>query len=161
MKALSCEEANLVIEAAAMGDPVPEALDTHIAGCRACASRLTLARRIDRALQERTVPLPSPGFTAGVMARLRREQWRAEQVVDFGFNLALAAGILFIVAGLAGLAWQFGALQIGDDLVTMVAAGVGVVARRAATDTRFVMFGMLLVTTAAGLWWWAEEDLML
>ena len=155
---MSCDQANRFIEAAAMGDAIPPESEAHIAGCRVCAGRLALARRIDLTLQLRPVPVPPASFTASVMRRLRDERWQAERVVDFGFNLAVALGLLIIVAGLGGFAWQLGLVHISDDVVKAVAESATVVVRRAVADSRIVMIGMLLITTAVGVWWWAEED---
>ena len=153
-----CEEANPFIEAAALGEPIPEAIEAHIASCRACATRLALARRIDLTLQLRPVPAPPATFTASVMRRLRDERWRAERVVDFGFNVAIALGVLVIAAGLGGFAWQLGLLHVSDDVVKFVADNATLIARRAAADSRIVTIAMLLITTAIGVWLWAEED---
>jgi hypothetical protein len=114
---------------------------------------------IERALAERDVPSPSAGFTAGVMARVVKERWRTERVVDFGFNLAVAVGVLFILAGGAGLAMSLGFLHITIDFETLVdltrsrVAGSEVIsqAQTVATAAVVLMF-------ALGLWWWAEAD---
>ena len=158
---MSCDEANRFIEAAAMGEAIPPEIEAHIAGCRPCAARLALARRIDLTLQQRPVPVPSGSFTAAVMRRLRDERWQTERVVDFGFNLAVAFGLLIIVAGLGGFAWQLGLVHISDDVLKVVADSATMVVRRAVADSRVVMIGMLLITTAVGVWWWAEENVTL
>lgn len=155
---MSCDEANPFIEAAAVGEAVPDAVVLHLDDCRHCRARLTLAKQIDLALKRRPVPAPSPGFTTSVMRRLRDERWHAERVVDLGFNLAVSAGILIIAVGLAGLAWRLGIVHIDEAALQLLADGASLVVRRVATDSRLVMFGMLLVTTAVGLWWWAEEE---
>ena len=48
------------------------------------------------------------------MARIGQEKWQTERVVDIGFNLAIAAGVLVILAGGAGLAWSLGFFTIDD-----------------------------------------------
>ena len=68
---MTCDEANLAIEAAAVGDPLEARVEAHLAECRICRGRLALARRIDLALQQRPVPAPPATFTASVMRRLR------------------------------------------------------------------------------------------
>ena len=155
---MSCDEANPFIEAVAVGEPVPDPIAAHIADCRQCRSRLTLATQIDLALQRRPVPAPPAAFTASVMSRLRDERWHAERVVDLGFNVAVSLGMLIIVIGLAGLAWRLGVVHIDEAVWTLLADGAALVVRRAAMDSRLVMIGMLLVTTAVGLWWWVEEE---
>ena len=50
------------------------------------------------------------------MARVGQEKWKTERVVDIGFNLAIAAGVLVILAGGAGLAWSLGFFTITIDV---------------------------------------------
>src|SRR5215207_5984445 len=158
---MSCDEANRFIEAAAVSEPIPDAVEEHIAGCPVCARRLALARRIDLTLQHRPIPAPPATFTGSVMRRLRDERWQTERAIDLGFNVAVAIGALIIVVGLGGFAWRLGFVDVSDDVLRVVVESAGGAARRAVTDTRIVMIGMLLVTTAIGLWWWTEEDVTL
>lgn len=155
---MTCDEANLSIEGAAVGDALEARVEAHLADCRDCRGRLALARRIDLALQQRPVPSPPATFTAAIMRRLRDERWQAERVVDFGFNVAVALGALVIVAGLAGLAWRFGLVHVNSEALRLLVDAGGVVAKRVATDTRIIMAAMLLVSTAVALWWWSEEE---
>src|SRR5262245_21878687 len=89
---------------------------THLQSCAVCGGRLGRARAIHGLLLTREMPAPPASFTAGVMARVQRERWKDEQVVDFGFNLAIAAGVLLIVGGVLALAWSFGLLTFGMDV---------------------------------------------
>jgi anti-sigma factor RsiW len=155
---MSCDEANLVIEAVAAGDEVPDAAQAHIAGCSRCAARLALARRIDAALAGRPVPAPAASFTSAVLARLRRDRWRSEQVVDVGFNIAVAAGLILIVGGIAGIAYRAGALALSAEMAAFVFGYTRTVASGIVADARLVTIATLLLTTAVGLWWWAEGD---
>jgi anti-sigma factor RsiW len=155
---MTCDEANPFIEAAAVGDPLAASVEAHLADCPVCRARLAVARRIDLALQQRPVASPPATFTGAVMRRLRDERWQAERVVDFGFNVAVALGVLVVVAGVGGLAWRLGFVHVSDDLVRLLFDAGGAIARRAATDTRILLAGMLLVTTAVALWWWSEEE---
>jgi anti-sigma factor RsiW len=155
---MHCEAVDPFIEAVAVGDSVPDHVTAHIASCARCAPRLAMAQRIEASLVSRAVAVPSTDFTSAVIGRVRRERWRAEQVVDFGFNVAVGLGVLLIVAGLAGLAWRTGVLQIGGEMSTLLLRAVRTAATRAVADSQLVVFVALLLTTAAGLWWWAEED---
>jgi anti-sigma factor RsiW len=155
---MSCDQANEFIEAAAVGEPLPDPVAAHLGECRRCAARLALARRIDLTLQRRPIPAPPPNFTAAVLRRLRDERWHAERVVDLGFNLAVSFGVLAIFLGLAGLAWRLGVVHIDETVLNLARDAATEVARRAATDTRILMFGTLLVSTAVALWWWAQEE---
>jgi anti-sigma factor RsiW len=157
LEAMTCDEANTFIEAVAMGDTVAEELAAHLAGCGQCAPRLALARRIDLTLKERVVPAASPGFTGSVMARLRRDRWRTEQVVDLSFNIAVATGVLLVLGGIAGFAWRAGAFAIGGDIAALMVSATRTVVTRAAMDLQVITAIMLLISTAFGLWWWSEE----
>jgi len=155
---MTCDEANTFIEAAAVGDAVPEEVRAHVASCRVCAARLALAQRIEHALAHRPVaPVPAD-FTAAMMTRIRRERWRTEQVIDVGFNIAAVVGILLIVGGAAGVLWRAGAIQLGGEMATMLFGVSRTVALRAVADVRVIMLSVLLLSTALGLWWWAEEE---
>jgi hypothetical protein len=154
----ACEVAAAEIDGAAVGEPVSAATSAHLTACSHCASRLVLAQRIERWLHTRPMQAPSETFTASVLARVRHERWRAEQAVDLGFNLTLAAGFALIVCGVTGLAWQMGALPIVDAAASLLSQGWSTIAPRVATDNRVLMIGLLLATTAAGVWWWGEED---
>jgi hypothetical protein len=155
---LRCEDADPFIEAAAVGETVPDAVTAHVASCAGCAARLVMARRIESALATRPVAVPPATFTTGVIARLRRERWRTEQVVDFGFNVAVAIGALFVVAGVIGVAWRAGVMQLGGEMSAVLLTAMRGAATRAIADARLIALVTLLLTTAIGLWWWAEED---
>ncbi len=98
---------------------------THVA---ACAARLALARRIDGALRRRAARTAPPGFSAAVLARVRRERWRAEQAIDLGFNVAIAVGLLVVVAGVIGLVYASGVSAVSADAMARVARAVAKVA---------------------------------
>ena len=155
---MRCEHADPFIEAIAIGETVPDAVAAHVASCAGCAARLTMARHVETALATRVVAAPPETFTTAVIMRLRRDRWRAEQVVDFGFNVAVGIGVLIIAAGLAGVAWRAGVMQIGGEMSTILLAAIRAAATRAVADARLIVLVALLFTTAIGLWWWAEED---
>jgi hypothetical protein len=158
MTTMTCDEANTFIEAIAVGDAVPDPIRAHVADCRTCARRLALAQRIEASLSSRPFPAVSAGFTNAVIARIRDERWRSEQVVDFGFNVAVALGVLLIVAGIGGFAWQSGVLSIGSDMAALLFSATRVAAAYALADARVVVITVLMASMAIGLWWWAEED---
>ena len=156
---MTCHEADQFIEAMAMGEPSADLLRTHAAGCARCAARLALAQRIEQTLASRPVAQVPASFTLGVMARLRRERWRAEQVVDLGFNLAVGIGVVLIIGGFAGLAWSAGLISLIRDIATAVFGATRAAATRMTADVHVMTVAMLLISMAAALWWWAEEDL--
>src|SRR5678815_3639039 len=108
-----CDDLEPLIEAIADGSHEPGAdARQHLASCPACAARLETVRAIENLLIIREAAVPPASFTAAVMARIGQEEWQTERVVDIGFNLAIAAGVLVILAGAAGLAWSLGFLTI-------------------------------------------------
>lgn len=158
---MTCEDLEPLIEAIAdeslVLDPGPrDAVAAHLASCARCTQRLATTRTIDSLLASRDVVSPPPSFTAAVMARVVHERWQTERVVDLGFNLLMAAGVMVILAGAAGLAWSLGLLSITIDLEAIWnAIGSDVTGRVASQVQTFVMAAALL-TMALVLWWWAE-----
>ena len=109
-------------------------------------------------LSLREVPAPPATFTAGVMARIGREHWRTERVFDIGFNVAIAAGVLLIVAGGAGLAWSLGFLTISIDWATLAQVAGGTLGERVVPQVQTIGMAAMLLTMTLALWWWAETD---
>ena len=154
-----CDELDLRADAMADGTLELSADErAHAAACTACAASLEHARALHAALSMRDQPAPPASFTSGVMARVRRERWRAEQAVDIGFNLAIAAGLLFILAGAIGLAWSAGLLTINMDWRSLVAAAMTQWPDRLLPQMQTVVMAALLLSMTLGVWWWAETD---
>lgn len=154
---MRCDAIEPLIEAIADGSHEPSADDrAHLTSCAVCAGRLEQARRIEQLLAARELPVPPASFTAAVMARLSQETWKTERVVDLGFNLAVAAGLLVIAAGGAGVAWSLGLLTIDLDLVSLLGAATSRVDGRVMNQLQTVAIAAALLTTALVLWWWAE-----
>ena len=152
-----CAELEPLIEAIADGslDPSP-AYQTHIASCGVCSARLEAARRIEMWLSTRDEPQAPASFTASVMARVGQEAWRVERVVDFGFNLALAAAVLIILFGAAGAAWSLGFFTITIDTDAILQAAGSQVEGRVINQVQTVVVAAVVLTIALVLWWWAE-----
>ena len=154
---MRCEHLEPLIEAIADGSLAPDAgTAAHLASCPVCAARLAEAQAIENLLRTREVAVPPASFTAAVMARVGHERWKTERAVDLGFNLLMAAGVMVIVAGAAGLAWSLGFLNLTIDLEAIWRAiGSDVTGRVVSQVQTFVMAAALL-TMALVLWWWAE-----
>jgi anti-sigma factor RsiW len=153
---MECHEIDTQLEAFADGTLEPgDAARAHLESCPSCSAGLSHARAIHDLLVAREVPVPAASFTAGVMARVGREHWQVERVIDIGFNLAVAAGILFILIGGAGLAWSLGFLTITIDLDAVVQAGGRELAGRVVSQAQTVAMAAMLLTMALGLWWLA------
>ena len=154
---MRCEDLEPLIEAIADGTIEPDAAAAgHVATCARCTARLERARTIESLLALREVAVPSPTFTAAVMARVGQERWRTERVIDLGFNLAMAAGVMIILAAGAGLAWSLGFLSITIDLEALAAMLDTQVANRVLSQVQTIAMAGVLLTMALVLWWWAE-----
>ena len=154
---MTCDALDPLIEAVADGSqPIDPAIASHLAGCERCTAQLAAARAIDGLLSMREVPVPPPAFTPAVMARVGQARWRTERAIDLGFNLAMAAGLLIILAGGAGLAWSLGFLTIGIDSDAMWAFIGSDVTARVLSEVQTLVMSAALLTTALVLWWWVE-----
>ena len=154
---MRCEDLEPLIEAIADGSHQPDAHQSaHLASCLRCPVRLASARAIEDLLRIRSLELPPANFTAAVLARVGHERWQAERVIDLGFNLAIAAGVMVILAGGAGLAWSLGLLTITIDFDAIWRAVGTDVTGRVLTQVQTVIMAAVLLTTALVLWWWAE-----
>jgi len=156
---MRCEDIDPLVEELADGSLGSDAeRDAHIASCALCSARLANAQAIHALLAAREAAQPSPGFTSAVMARVVRERWQAERVIDIGFNLAIAAGVLILISGAAGLAWAAGLFTITIDVPTVLATITTPMANRVVSQLQTVVMAAAILTMALGLWWWAEAD---
>jgi hypothetical protein len=156
---MRCDDLEPLIEAIADDSLVPSPEDAaHVESCEVCRARLGRARAIQGLLMTRELPSPPAAFTANVMARIERERWEGERVVDLGFNLAIAAGVLLIAGGALGLAWSFGLLTFGVDVRGLFASVATQWVDRALQQLQTIVMATALLTMALGLWWWAEGD---
>src|SRR5262245_44373551 len=123
---MTCDESRDLIEAVAAGDVAPDAaFEAHVAGCRACASALQLARRIEQALAAAPIVTAPVRFSRDVLARITRDRWRNEERLDRAFNVMVAAGIVLIAAAavsLFNLTSVAGMLLSATDAVARVQA---------------------------------------
>lgn len=159
MTVLTCAALVDAFEAIAAGDPATADQRAHLDSCDSCGARLALAARVERVLIEWPVTAPAPGFTLRVAEAARREVWRREQVVDWGFNVAIAAGLCAVLAGLAGLAWLLGSAAGPDASATVVAQTVGTLLVQLRSQAMVMATATLLLTTTLGAWLWAEGRL--
>lgn len=156
---MDCEHLEPFIEAIADGSAeLDAAAAAHLDSCGVCRARVEQAREIERFLVSREVPAPPASFTAGVMALVRHDHWQAERFVDLGFNLALAAGVLVMLAGVGGLAWSLGFLTVTIDLDAVLEATRTELGGRVVSQVQTVAMAAVLLTTALALWWWTEAD---
>jgi hypothetical protein len=153
-----CDELEPLIEAIADGTLEPSAEDqAHLSSCPVCSARLAEARRIEQWLSAREMPQPAPAFTALVMARIGEEKWKTERVIDIGFNVFIAAGVLVIIAFGAGLAWSLGLVTMNIDAEALLHAAVSQVEGPVINQLQTTAIAAVILTMALVLWWWAEE----
>jgi hypothetical protein len=156
---MECGEFDRLVEAIADGTSEPDAAArAHLAGCAACTARLGHAREIERFLANRETPAPPAAFTAMVMGGVVRQRWQTERIVDIGFNLAVAAGILVILGSAAGVAFSLGLLTIRIDFDAIAAMLAPEVARLVLSQAQTVGLAAAMLTVALVLWWWAETE---
>lgn len=156
---MTCDHLELLIEPLADGSyEAGPGERAHLDTCPRCQARLANARDIERWLIMRETPAPPAAFTQGVMALVSHERWQAERVVDLGFNLAMAAGVLVILAGAAGLAWSLGFLTIAVDFDGLLAATQSELGGRVLSQIQTIGTAAIVLTIALVLWWWAEAD---
>jgi hypothetical protein len=153
---MRCEDLDPLIEELATGADADPGAALHLESCPACQARLRLAQAIERSLESRERPDPPPRFTTSVMARVRRERWRAEQLVDTGFNIAVGFGVLLVLGGLAALGWSMdwysvspAVLQVARDLSAQWIVRV---------QEQLAMIGIAaaILSSALVLWRWVE-----
>jgi hypothetical protein len=153
-----CDELEPLIEAIADGTIEPSTEDqAHLSSCAVCAARIAEARRIEQWLSAREMPQPGPSFTAAVMARIGEENWKTERVVDIGFNVFIAAGVLVILMFGAGLALSFGFFSVTIDVQALIGAAVSQVEGRVISQLQTTAIAAVILTMALVLWWWAEQ----
>jgi predicted anti-sigma-YlaC factor YlaD len=155
---VGCHDADDLIEAMAEDEPVPADVATHVAGCARCRARVERARALDRLLRAREVPVPPEAFTLQVMRRVRQERWRVEQVVDAGFNVAIAAGSIVIVGGITGLLWSLGWFSVDVSALSTAVVAVAPWTTRLASEAQTLALAAVLLSSALALWWWVEGD---
>ena len=108
-------------------------------------------------LAEWPTPAAAPELADQVLAAARREAWRREVVVDWSFNLAIAAGLAAILAGLAALAWLFGSAAGPEATSALVLDATAELLSRLRAQAAITGTAVLLLTTALAAWWWAER----
>lgn len=159
---MTCRDVLELIEPIAAGEmPLDAVLRGHIESCPQCAAELASARRIESLLASRVALTAPARFTATVLQRIRREQWRAEQHVDRLFNIAIAAALLIVAGGLLAMLNVGGVLAMAGSAWGLAAGMGSAVARNAAPSFNTYIAAAALLVSALGMWWWADRTLSL
>ncbi len=154
-----CDEVLEAIEPIAAGELTPgPRIVSHLASCRGCAGALDSARRVDALLRARAAPVAPAHFSSRVMAGLRRARWRTEQMLDWGFNLALVAAGVLVVVSVWTVMRRSGLVNVSTDAIELLGPGMILFARRITPSLPLYGAATALLGTALGVWWWAEKD---
>jgi len=157
---LTCLNALDMVEPIAAGDlEVDPAVRFHFETCPRCASALASARRIATALAGRKAPAAPPGFTAAVIARVRRERWRTEQRVDRIFNVGIAAAVLIVIGGVLALVNVSGVLSTAASAWQLMSVVTNPTATRVTPPLATYAAAAAFMASALVMWWWAERRL--
>jgi hypothetical protein len=112
---------------------------------------------IERWMRERPAPAAPPAFTNGVMARVRQQRWQVERYWDLGFNIAIAGGLLLVVAGVLAVIYISGLVVVGRDAMSIFVQGLTTVADQLAPTLPAYVGAFVLTASALGLWWFVEN----
>jgi anti-sigma factor RsiW len=154
-----CDEALDAVEAIAAGDLTADGrVAAHLATCPNCALALEGARQLERSLRLRTVPAPPAQFTSRTINRVRRAQWRSDQFLDAGFNVAIGLVVVAVLGGVWMLLNRTGLAAVSNDAVNLMGTGFATFARRVVPSLPRYVGAAALLATALGIWWWAERD---
>lgn len=111
---------------------------------------------LTHAQERQNVPVP-PQFAVRTLARIRRDRWRREQLLDVAFNAAIA---LVALATLA-VGWYFvdasGLSGVGSATLGLVGAELSGVARSVAPSLPGYVAAAALIAMVLIAWWWAER----
>ena len=154
-----CDQVLETIEPIAAGELTASApVAEHLASCNGCGAALAAARRVDALLRSRVAPAPPANFSSRVMNRLRLARWRGEQLLDWGFNIALVTAGVLVVLGLWMVMRQSGLVIVSSDAVQMFESGRTLRARRISPSLPLYSAATAVLGTALAIWWWAERD---
>jgi predicted anti-sigma-YlaC factor YlaD len=154
-----CDEVLEALEPIAAGDLMPDARTAaHLASCADCRAALDRAREIERMLQARTAPAPPAQFTSRTLARIRRDRWRSDQVLDAGFNIAVVSLVFAAIAGVWLVMNRSGIVTVSNDAVALIEMFIGTFVARVAPELPLYAAAMALLAATVGVWWWAERD---
>ena len=156
---MSCEDVLNAVEPIAAGELKPDdRLAAHLSTCASCASALEGARRLDALLRERTVAPPPTHFTSRTMARIRRERWRNEQMIDWSFNVILTLVAVALAVGIWIVVSRSGVTIVSNDAVQLAGTSMRTFFQRVSPSLPVYALATALILTALGVWWWAERD---
>ncbi len=159
---MTCVDVLDLVDAIASGDIEPDAaVGAHLESCSRCASALAAARRIEALLAARPAPPAPARFAEAVGRQISRARWRAEQSVDWLFNIAVAVGLAIIVGGIAALMNLQALVAAAGAGWSMASVLAGDFAKQVAPMVATYVAAFALLVSTLGIWWWAERRLSL
>ena len=152
---LTPDEIDLVLEGS-----YPEALRTHVNGCRDCSSLLSGERLVVQWLGALPLHVPAAGFEDRVMARVHIATPRSalatlrHRALATPASRALAAGVLVSVLGslAASVVWSLGHRE--------VLASLGMTALRSVAELGWVVVHALATTLVEQPWYGSARALV-
>ena len=101
---MKCDEIKeLMLDVAAGAEEATPAMNEHLLGCSACASKLSDMRKTMALLDEWQAPEPSPYFDTRLAARMREERAKPQRAAWLSwFRAPVLAGALALVLMMAG-----------------------------------------------------------
>ncbi len=157
---MDCRDLDALIEEVAAGDLMLDpAAGAHLTACERCRAMLELARRIHQELPRLAATEAPASFTASVLGRVRRARWRGEQLLDWGFNIAVAGGVTLAMLGVYLLINLSGLTAVTSDTSALMAVGLALVVSRVSAALPTYLAAAALLATALAAWWWAERQL--
>jgi predicted anti-sigma-YlaC factor YlaD len=157
-----CDEMLEAIEPIAAGDvALDHRMAAHLRSCPDCSAALDRASGIERMLQTRAAPAAPPHFTSRTLAGIRRDRWRRDQLLDAGFNTAVASLVLSAIAGVWLIMNQSGIVTFSNDAVGLIEMFMATFIRRITPQLPLYAAATAVLAAAIGVWWWAERDLTL
>jgi hypothetical protein len=72
--------------------------------------------------------------------------------------VAIAAGVLVVLGGTAGLLWSLGWFSLDLAAVVTAATTIAPWTTRLASDAQTLLLSALLLSSTLALWWWMEGE---
>jgi anti-sigma factor RsiW len=159
---MTCRDLDALIDELASGElATTDAVRAHLIGCAHCTARLRLAQQMEQTLTVIAAPEIPRNFAAAVVRKLRRDWWRTEQHVDLWFNVALAGGLILVVAGVWLLLNASGLSAVARDASGLLAAGFDTLSDRIVASLPVYGAAAVILATTLAVWWWAEQESIL
>jgi predicted anti-sigma-YlaC factor YlaD len=124
---MKCDEIkDLMLDVAAGAGEVSPAMNEHLLGCQACASKLADMRKTMALLDEWQAPEPSPYFDTRLAARMREERAKPVRAAWLSwFRAPVLAGALAMMLMMAGGVRWFGGTTPPPPMPVPLGTAVG------------------------------------